>query len=193
MERAAAAPKIKRRHSSPRVDRQLTGSPAFPLLIRYQLMKIDENTPGSIASQETVRVLKGWLLALYFADCLVCTFVALGKGHSVSYGFWLLFKSLFFSYGVGIVLLVIVNKFLLRVIGITKPTPVGFLRYCVLLAGISVIMGGVLTYGISPVGHDAYRARKLIGATDSKPSTSSPVQRSAAGRYRPRAFDRKFT
>jgi hypothetical protein len=133
-------------------DRQLSGSPAFPLLIRYQLMKIDENTPGSIAHQEAVRVLKGWLLTLYFADCLVCTFVALGKGQSLSYGFWLLFKSLFFSYGVGIVLLVIVNKFFLRLIGITKPTPVGFLRYCVLLAFISVIMGGVLAYGISPVG-----------------------------------------
>jgi len=115
-------------------------------------MKIDENTPGSIANQEAVRVLKGWLLALYFADCLVCTIVALGKGYSVPYGFWLLLKSLFVSYGVGIVLLVLVNKFLLRLIGITKPNPVGFLRYCVLLACISVIMGGVLAYGISPIG-----------------------------------------
>jgi len=115
-------------------------------------MKIDENTRGSIANREAVRVLKGWLLTLYFADCLVCTLVALGKGQSVPYGFWLLFKSLFFSYGVGIVLLLLVNKFFLRLLGITKPTPVGFLRYCVLLACISVVMGGVLAYGISPVG-----------------------------------------
>ena len=115
-------------------------------------MTIDENTPGSILNQEAVRVLKGWLLALYFADSLVCILVTLGKGHSMSLGFGLLIKSLFFSYAVGIVLLIIVNRFFLRLFGLTMPTPVGFLRYCVLLACMSVIMGGVLVYYLPPVG-----------------------------------------
>jgi hypothetical protein len=113
-------------------------------------MRIDENTLGSIANQEAVRVLKGWLLALYFVDALICVIVGLGKGHSVAYGFWLLTQSLFFSYVVGFVLLIIAVRYFGRIIGINKITPVGFLRYCVLFACISVIMGGALAYRVSP-------------------------------------------
>jgi hypothetical protein len=31
-------------------------------------MKINENTPGSVAHKEAVRVLRGWLFALYVVD-----------------------------------------------------------------------------------------------------------------------------
>jgi hypothetical protein len=41
-------------------------------------MRVDENTPGSLANEEAVRVLKGWLFALYVVDCLVCVMGALG-------------------------------------------------------------------------------------------------------------------
>jgi hypothetical protein len=114
-------------------------------------MQIDENTPGSVANEEAVRVLKGWLFALYVVDAMVCIMGALGENLSIPYGFWLLFKSLFFSYFVGILLLIIAIRFFGRLIGITKITPVGFLRYCVLFACISVIMGGVLVYRAAPV------------------------------------------
>jgi hypothetical protein len=114
-------------------------------------MQIDENTPGSVANEEAVRVLKGWLLALYVVDFLVCIIGALGENLSIPYAFWLLFKSLFFSYFVGIFLLIVAIRFFGRLIGITKITPVGFLRYCVLFACISVIMGGVLVYRASSV------------------------------------------
>jgi hypothetical protein len=114
-------------------------------------MQIDENTRGSLANKEAVRVLKGWLIALYVVDAMVCVVGALGENLSIPYGFWLLVKSLFFSYFLGILLLVIVIRFFGRLIGITKITPVGFLRYCVLFACISVIMGGVLVYRAAPV------------------------------------------
>jgi hypothetical protein len=96
------------------------------------------------------RVLKGWLFALYVVDCLVCVMGALGEGLRMSYGFWFLLKSLFFSHFVGIVLLIVKISFFGRLIGITKITPVGFLRFCVVFACISVIMGGVLVYRASP-------------------------------------------
>jgi hypothetical protein len=114
-------------------------------------MQIDENTPGSVANEEAVRVLKGWLLAFYIVDCLVCVIGALGKRLSIAYGFWLLLKSLFFSYFAGILLLIVAARYFGRVIGIKKVTPVDFLKYCVLLACISVVMGGVLVYRASPI------------------------------------------
>lgn len=114
-------------------------------------MQIDENTPGSIAKAEAVRVLKGWLFALYVVDFLVCIMGAPSENLSIPYAFWLLFKSLFFSYFVGITLLIVVIRFFGRIIGITKITAVGLLKYCVLFACISVIMGGVLVYRASPV------------------------------------------
>jgi hypothetical protein len=113
-------------------------------------MHIDENTPGSVANEEAARVLKGWLLALYMLDCLVCVIGALGKSFSILYAFWLLLKSLFFSYFIGVFLLFVAVRCFGRVIGIKKVTPVGILKYCVLLACISVIMGGVLVYQASP-------------------------------------------
>jgi hypothetical protein len=84
-------------------------------------------------------------------DFLVCIMGALSKNLSIPYAFWLLFKSLFFSYFVGIALLVVAVRFFGRAIGIRKVTAVGLLRYCVLLACISVIMGGLLVYGESAV------------------------------------------
>jgi hypothetical protein len=114
-------------------------------------MQVDEDTSGSLANQEVVRVLKGWLLALYFADALICFMIGLGKGRSIAYAFWLLAQSLFFSYVVGFVLLIIAIRYFGRIIGITKISPVGFLRFCLLFACISVIMGGVLAYRVSPV------------------------------------------
>jgi hypothetical protein len=114
-------------------------------------MQIDENTPGSVANEEAVRVLKGWLFALYVVDFLVCIIGALTENLSIPYAFWLLLQSLFFSYFVGILLLIIGIRYFGRLIGITKITPVGFLRYCVLFGFISVMMGGVLVYRASPV------------------------------------------
>jgi small basic protein len=125
-------------------------------------MQIDENTPGSLANEEAVRVLKGWLFALYVVDALVCIMGALRESLSIPYGFWLLFKSLFFSYFVGIILLIVAIRFFGRRIGITKITPVGLLRYCVLFACISVIMGGVLVYRASPVTATVHPGTSLI-------------------------------
>jgi hypothetical protein len=48
-------------------------------------MQIDENTPGSVANEEAVRVLKGWLFALYVVDAMVCTMGALGENLSIPY------------------------------------------------------------------------------------------------------------
>jgi len=111
-------------------------------------MHVDENTPGSLANREAVRVLKGWRVALYVVDFLVCIFWGLDKNLSIPYAFWLLFQSLFFSYFVGIVLLVITVRYFGRLIGIAKITPVGLMRYCVLFGVVSVIMGGVLVYRV---------------------------------------------
>lgn len=119
-------------------------------------MQIDENTPGSLANEEAVRVLKGWLVALYVVDAMVCTMGALAEGLSIPYAFWLLLKSLFFSYFVGILLLILVIRLFGRLIGTTKVTPVGFLRYCVLFACISVIMGGLLVYRAAPATTTAH-------------------------------------
>jgi hypothetical protein len=110
------------------------------------LMQIDENTPGSLANQEVVRVLKGWLLAFYVVDAMLCFMWGLGKGLSMTQVFWLLFQSLFFSYFVGTILLIIVIRYFGRLIGLQKITLVGFLRFCILFALISVIMGATLVY-----------------------------------------------
>jgi len=131
-------------------------------------MHIDENTPGSVANEEAVRVLKGWLLALYMVDCLVCVIGALGKSFSISYGFWLLLKSLFFSYFTGILLLFVAVRCFGRVIGITKVTPVGILKYCVLLACISVVMGGVLVYQASPTPPTMHLGRSDLKYRDAR-------------------------
>jgi hypothetical protein len=120
-----------------------------PILVFSSIMEIDEDTPGSLANGEGVRVLKGWLIALYVVDCLVCVMGALNESHSMSYGFWLLFKSLLFSYFVGIALLIVTIRYFGRLIGITKISAVGLLRYCVVFACISVIMGALLVHRAS--------------------------------------------
>jgi hypothetical protein len=73
-------------------------------MVTSERMQIDENTPASVAHAESVRVIKGWLPALYIVDALVCVLGALSLRLSMPSGFWILFKSLFFSYSLGIVL-----------------------------------------------------------------------------------------
>lgn len=73
-------------------------------------MQIDEDTPGSVANREAVGVLKWWIFVLYVVDFMVCTFGGLGKGLSIPYVFWLLLQSLFFSYFVGFILLIVVIR-----------------------------------------------------------------------------------
>lgn len=114
-------------------------------------MQIDEDTPGSVANREAVGVLKWWIFVLYVVDFMVCTFGGLGKGLSIPYVFWLLLQSLFFSYFVGFILLIVVIRYGRRLIGIRKITLVGLLRFCVLFGFISVIMGGALVFRASPV------------------------------------------
>lgn len=113
-------------------------------------MRIDENTPGSLANKEVVRVLKGWLFAFYVVDALVCLMWGLGKGLSMTQVFWFLFQSLFFSYFVGIVVLIVTIRFFGRPMGLPRITQVGLLRYCLLFAIISVIMGALLVYRALP-------------------------------------------
>lgn len=50
-------------------------------------------------------------------------------------------RSLFFSYAMGIVLIIVAVRYFGRVIGVTKVYPVGVLRYFVVLGSLSVIMG----------------------------------------------------
>lgn len=121
-------------------------------------MQIDESTPGSFANAEAVRVLKGWLIALYVVDCLICVMGALSLKLSMTYGFWILVKSLFFSYFIGIIAMAIVIRLGGRLIGITKITPVGFLKYCVVLACLSVLMGIALVYRASSITSARYSA-----------------------------------
>ena len=109
-------------------------------------MHIDENTPGSLANKEALRVLGGWLVALYVLDFLICILWGADKNLSMSYAFWILIQSLFFSYFVGIVVLVITIRYFGHLIGILKITPESFMRYCILFGVISVIMGGALMY-----------------------------------------------
>jgi hypothetical protein len=109
-------------------------------------MRINEDTPGSVANQEAVKVLQGWLLALYVLDSLVCIMGASIKNLSLWLAGWFLLESLFFSYFLGFVLLIVAIRYLGRALGISQIKQVGFLRFCVVLACLSVVMGGVLVY-----------------------------------------------
>jgi hypothetical protein len=109
-------------------------------------MQINEDTPGSVANQEVVKVLKGWLLALYVLDFLVCIMGASAKNISLWYASWFFLKSLLFSYCVGFVVLFVVIRFFGRAIGIPQIKQVGILRFCVVFACLSVIMGSLLVY-----------------------------------------------
>ena len=113
-------------------------------------MKIDENTPGSIANQEAVRLLKVWMSTFFIADCFVCIVGGLYRGLSGSDMLSAVVKSLFFSYAIGTVLIIIAVRYFGRVIGVTKVYPVGMLRYFVLLGSLSVIMGLALVLGEAP-------------------------------------------
>ena len=120
-------------------------------MVTSERMQIDENTPGSVAHAESVRVIKGWLLALYIVDALVCVLGALSLRLSMPSGFWILFKSLFFSYFLGIVGLLLVIRLWGRLIGLTKMTQLAFLKYCLVLASLSVLMSGSLLYRASTI------------------------------------------
>jgi hypothetical protein len=109
-------------------------------------MRINEDTPGSIAHQETVKILKGWLLALYVLDVLVCLFGASMKNLSLMYAGWFFLKSLLFSYGAGFFVLFVLIRFLGRAMGVRVVKPVAILRICVVFACLSVIMGSLLVY-----------------------------------------------
>jgi hypothetical protein len=109
-------------------------------------MQINEDTPGSVANQEAVKVLKGWLLALHGVDFLVCIMGASIKNLSLSLASWFFLESLFFSYCLGFVLLIVTIRYFGRALGITKIKEVGALRFCVVLACLSVIMGGLLVH-----------------------------------------------
>jgi hypothetical protein len=113
-------------------------------------MQIDEDTPGSIAHQEAVKILKGWLLALYVLDFLICIVGASIKNLSLGYASWLLVKSLLFSYVLGFVLLIVAIRCFGRMIGVSKIKEVGFLRFCVVFACLSVLMGSLLVYREPP-------------------------------------------
>ena len=113
-------------------------------------MKIDENTRGSIAHLEAVRLLKYWMSVLFIADCFVCIVGGLYRGLSGTDMLWAVVRSLFFSYAMGIVLIVVVVRYFGRVIGVTKVYPVGMLRYFVVLGSLSVVMGLALVLGDAP-------------------------------------------
>jgi hypothetical protein len=113
-------------------------------------MKIDENTRGSIANQEAVRLLRNWMSTLFIADCFVCIVGGLYRGLSGTDMITAVVKSLFFSYAMGIVLIIVAVRFFGRVIGVTKVYPVGVLRYFVVLGSLSVIMGLALVLGEAP-------------------------------------------
>jgi hypothetical protein len=109
-------------------------------------MQINEDTLGSVANQEAVKVLKGWLLALYLLDFLVCIMSASIKNLSLWLASWFFLESLFFSYFLGFVLLIVAIPYFGRALGIPKIKEVGVLRFCVVFACLSVIMGGLLVY-----------------------------------------------
>jgi|SRR5580698_4533775 hypothetical protein len=113
-------------------------------------MKIDENTQGSVANQEAVRLLRNWLSALFMADWFVCIVGGLYRGLSGTGMLTVVVKSLFFSYAIGIVLIIVAVRYLGRVIGVTKVYPVGMLRYFVVLGFLSVMMGLALVLGEAP-------------------------------------------
>jgi hypothetical protein len=113
-------------------------------------MKVDENTRGSIANQEAVRLLKAWMSTLFIADCFVCIVGGLYRGLSGTDMLSAVVKSLFFSYAMGIVLIILQFATLARVIGVTRVYPVGMLRYFVVLGSLSVIMGLSLVLSEAP-------------------------------------------
>jgi hypothetical protein len=113
-------------------------------------MKIDENTRGSIANQEAVRLLKVWMSTLFIADCFVCIVGGSYRGLSGIDMFLAVVKSLLFSYAMGILLLIVAVRYFGQVIGVTKVYPVGMLRYFVVLGSLSVIMGLVLVLNGAP-------------------------------------------
>jgi hypothetical protein len=116
----------------------------------WSRMRIDENTPGSMAHEEAVRALKVWILVLYVVDSMICVFGGLAKGLSIPYAFWLFFQSLFFSYFVGFILLILILRYGRRLTRMPKMTRVSLLRFCVLFAFISGVMGGALVFHASP-------------------------------------------
>jgi hypothetical protein len=109
-------------------------------------MRIDEETPGSVANQEAVKVLNWWLVALYLLDSLVCVMGASIKNLSLGLAGWFFLESLFFSYFLGLVLLFVIFRYLGRALRIPELKQVGMLRVCLVLACLSVIMGGLLVY-----------------------------------------------
>jgi hypothetical protein len=109
-------------------------------------MQINEDTTGSVAHQEAVKVLKGWLLALYGLDGLVCIMGASIKNLSLTLASWFFLESLFFSYVLGFLLLTVTIRCFGRMLGIPMIKTVGVLRFCVVLACLSVIMGSLLVY-----------------------------------------------
>src|SRR3984893_2157148 len=113
-------------------------------------MKIDENTRGSIANQEAVRLLRNWMSTLFIADCFVCIVGGLYRGLSGTHMLSAVVKSLFFSYAMGIVLIIVAVRYFGRVIDVTKVYPVGMLRYFVVLGSLSVIMGLALVSSEAP-------------------------------------------
>ncbi len=113
-------------------------------------MKIDENTRGSIANQEAVGLLKVWMSTLFIADCSVCIMGGAYRGLSGSDMLAAVVKSLFFSYAMGIVLIIVAVRYFGRAIGVTKVYPVGMLRYFVVLSSLSVIMGLALVLSEAP-------------------------------------------
>jgi hypothetical protein len=102
----------------------------------YWTMKIDENTRGSIANLEAVRLLKAWMSILFIVDCFVCIAGGVYRNLSGADMLSAVVKSLFFSYAMGIVLIIVAVRFFGRVIGVTKVYPVGMLRYFVLLGSL---------------------------------------------------------
>ena len=113
-------------------------------------MKIDENTGGSVANQEAVRLLRSWMSTLFIADWFVCIVGGLYRGLSGADMLFAVVKSLFFSYAMGIVLLIVAVRYFGRVIGVTKVYPIGMLRYFVVLGSLSVIMGLALVLSEAP-------------------------------------------
>jgi hypothetical protein len=113
-------------------------------------MKIEENTRGSMANLEAVRLLKAWMSSLFIIDCFVCIVGGLYRGLSGADMLSAVVKSLFFSYAMGIVLIIVAVRYFGRVIGVTKVYPVGMLRYFVVLGSLSVIMGLALVLSEAP-------------------------------------------
>jgi hypothetical protein len=87
---------------------------------------------------------------LFIADCFVCIVGGIYRGLSGIDMLSAVVKSLFFSYAMGIVLIVVAVRYFGRVIGVTKVYPVGVLRYFVVLGSLSVIMGLALVLSEAP-------------------------------------------